>query len=104
MSLEAITTVIEAENNAKSSKIQATADSKAAVLNAEIEGKAAVSTAIEKAQREILDERTKTDGKSMAAAATLASETENKKAAMRMRAESRLDKAAALIVERIVNG
>ncbi|MFR3291050.1 MAG: hypothetical protein ACLTSG_12870 [Lachnospiraceae bacterium] len=34
----------------------------------------------------------------------LASDTENRKAAMRARADARLEKAAALIVERVVNG
>ena len=42
--------------------------------------------------------------KAAADAAELARSTENKKAAMRARAESRMDGAAALIVERIVNG
>ena len=34
----------------------------------------------------------------------LASDTENRKAAMRARADARMEKAAALIVERVVNG
>ena len=39
----------------------------------------------------------------MTEAGELSTETENRKAALRARAEARLEKAAALVVERIVN-
>ena len=48
--------------------------------------------------------RAKSDEKAREDARQLASDTENKKAAMRARADARLGKAAALIVERVVNG
>jgi hypothetical protein len=44
------------------------------------------------------------EAKAKQAAEGLAGETENQKAAMRACAEGKLDQAAALIVERIVNG
>lgn len=48
--------------------------------------------------------RAKSDEKAKQDAVALASDTENRKAAMRARADARMDKAAALIVERVVNG
>jgi hypothetical protein len=44
------------------------------------------------------------EAEATAAAQVLAGETEKQKAAMRAAAEQKLDEAAALIVERIVNG
>ena len=48
--------------------------------------------------------RAKSDEKAKADAETLAAETKNKEAAMRIKAKTNLDRAASLIVERIVNG
>ena len=104
MSKEAIMKVIETENNARTSRTQASVDARASILAAEAEGKAEISSALEKAEKDVSEMRSRSDAKSIVAAETLANETENKKAAMRIRAEGRLDKAAAIIVERIVNG
>ena len=48
--------------------------------------------------------RAKSDEKAKADAEKLAAETKNKEAAMRIKAKTNLDRAASLIVERIVNG
>ena len=53
---------------------------------------------------ELAELRSKSDEKAKEDALELASDTENRKAAMRARADARLEKAAALIVERVVNG
>ena len=84
MSFEEITTIRDAENRAK--QIQADAQ------------------AVGKAQRELQTLRAKSDEKAKADAEKLAAETKNKEAAMRIKAKTNLDRAASLIVERIVNG
>ena len=58
----------------------------------------------EEAAAELAELRAKSDEKAKEDARQLASDTENRKAAMRARADARLEKAAALIVERVVNG
>ena len=92
MSFEAITAISEAEENAKRMKAEALAAAKAA------------EAAEKKAAAELAELRAKSDEKAKEDARQLASDTENRKAAMRARADARLEKAAALIVERVVNG
>lgn len=104
MSFEAITTISEAEESAKRSKAQAVADARAAEANAVAEGKAAIAAAVGKASEELREELSRSDAQALAAAKQMADDTENKIAALRARAEGRLDKAASLVVERIVNG
>ena len=94
MSFEAITTISDAENRARQIKADAQAAAAAAVEAAQAEGKAAIDAAVGKAQQEL----------QTADAETLAAETKNKEAAMRIKAKTNLDRAASLIVERIVNG
>ena len=102
MSFEAITTISDAENRARQIKADAQAAAAAAVEAAE--GKAAIEAAVGKAQQELQTLRAKSDEKAKADAETLAAETKNKEAAMRIKAKTNLDRAASLIVERIVNG
>ena len=104
MSFEAINMINQAEESAKKGRAQVLADSKAAEAAAVESGKAAVEAALAEARQSVQDMQTQLGEKATAAAKALASETENQKAAMRACAEGRLDKAAALIVERIVNG
>mgnify|MGYP000569766309 CR=1 FL=1 len=59
---------------------------------------------VAKRDAELAELRAKSDEKAKEDARQLASDTENRKAAMRARADARLEKAAALIVERVVNG
>ena len=101
MSFEAITTISDAENRAKQIKADAQAAAAAAVEAAQAEGKAAIEAAVGKAQQTLL---AKSDEKAKADAETLAAEIKNKEAAMRIKAKTNLDRAASLIVERIVNG
>ena len=65
---------------------------------------AEIEAAVGKAQRELQTLRAKSDEKAKADAEKLAAETKNKEAAMRIKAKTNLDRAASLIVERIVNG
>ncbi len=104
MSFEAITAISEAEENAKRMKAEALAAAKAAEAAAQAEGRAAVEAAEKKAAAELAELRAKSDETAKEDARQLASDTENRKAAMRARADARLEKAAALIVERVVNG
>lgn len=104
MSFEAITMINQAEEAAKKGHAQTIADAKAAEAAAVEAGKAAVDAAAAKARQQVHDQQVRLDAKAVAAAEALAGETEKKKAAMRAGAEQRLDKAASLIVERIVNG
>ena len=77
---------------------------KAAEAAAQAEGRTAMEAAEKKAAAELAELRSKSDEKAKEDALELASDTENRKAAMRARADARLEKAAALIVERVVNG
>ena len=104
MSFEAITTISEAEESAKRMKAEALSAAKAAQAAAQAEGRTALAEAEKKAAAELAELRSKSDEKAKEDARQLASDTENRKAAMRARADARLEKAAALIVERVVNG
>lgn len=104
MSFEAITQINQAEEAAKKGRAQVIADAKAAEAAAVEAGKAAVEAAVVNARQQVQDMQAELEAKANAAAEVLASETENRKAAMRACAEGKLDQAAALIVERIVNG
>jgi len=104
MSFEAITMINRAEESAKTGRAQVLAEAKAAEAAAVEAGKAAVEAAVAKARQEVQAMQAELTAKATAAADVLAGETENQKAAMRACAEGKLDQAAALIVERIVNG
>ena len=104
MSFEAITMINKAEESAKMGRAQVLADSKAAETAAVEAGKAAVEAAVAKARQQVQDLQADLEAKANAAAEGLAGDIENQKAAMRACAEGKLDQAAALIVERIVNG
>lgn len=103
MSLEAIKTITEAEEAARRLKAEAAVDAKRMISEAKAAGQKALEAAEQKANEELRGLRGKADEKATSDAKELAENTENKKAAMRVRAEGRLDKAAQLIVERIVN-
>jgi V/A-type H+-transporting ATPase subunit G/H len=103
MSFEAITTVREAEARAKQIKTEAAQSAAEAIEAAELDGKAAVEAALEKAREELRTLRSKSDEKATQDAEALAATTKDREAVMRSRAEAKLDQAASLIVERIVN-
>lgn len=103
MSFEAIDKITEAEAQAKKLVADAEARAKQLVEDAENRGKAAVTAAGEKADRELAELKKQADGRAVSEANSLSGDVENKKAALRARAESRIDRAAELVVERIVN-
>ncbi len=103
MSFEAITSIADAEANAKAAVAAAELKSKQMLADAETAGKAAIEAAAVKAEEELTELRRKADEKAKTDAGGLSGELENKKAALRAKAEANLEKAAALVVERIVN-
>jgi len=103
MSFEAITSIAEAEQKAKQTVAEAEAKAKQMIVDAENAGKAAVEAAVVKADSEVAELRRQADEKAVADAEKLSSDNENKKAALRAKAETKLEKAANLVVERIVN-
>ena len=103
MSLEAISSINEAEQKARAMRAQAAADAKKEASAAHKNGEEQVAAAIKKAEAEIRELTAKADEAAKAGAEQLNTQNENKKAAMRAKAETKLSKAAELIVERIVN-
>ena len=102
MSFEAINSVVQAENEAKAAVAAAEAKARQMISDAQAAGKAAVEAAGDKADSAISELRRKADEEAMGKASELQSDVENRKAALRARAEARLDRAASLVVERIV--
>lgn len=102
MSLEAMKTINEAEEKARQMKAEAVAAAKKAVANAENAGLEAARAAKSRAQAESAHLLKSVEQKAEEEAQELAMNTENKKAAMRAHAESRMDEAASFIVGRIV--
>lgn len=104
MSLDAIKSITKSEERAKRAKQDSAAEAKRMLAQADEKGEAVIKAAKQKAVDELRELGRKADEKAAADAVSLAGSTENKKAAMRARAESNLDRAAMIIVERVVNG
>ena len=92
---------VEAENGEIKQLVEQKANT--AITEAKRTGKAAVEEAIARAEAEISHLRHVSDKKAMEDAMELASSTANRLAALRARAERRLDAAARTIYERIVS-
>ena len=103
MSLAAIREISEAEEKARTAKAEAAALSKKLIAEAEENGSLSVNDAIKKAEEEIRDLKHRAEEKAGEDAKELARKTENRKASMLVKAESRMDKAVSLVIERIVN-
>ncbi len=103
MSLEAIKTISAAEETAKKAKADAAAVSKKLVSDAEERGKHAIVSAKKMAEDEVVELRKKAAEKARENAMELVHSTENRKASMLVRANSRVDLAVNLVIERIVN-
>ena len=103
MSFEAITSVMAAEAEAKASVAAAEAKARQLLADAETEGKAAVEAAAAKAESELRELRRRTEEKAGIESRELTETLEGRQAQLRAQAEPRLEEAAALIVERIVN-
>ena len=103
MSFEAIDAITKAEREAKQIVADAEARARQMIADAERNGKAAVTEASEKAERELAALKKQSDSKSMDEANSLSNEIENKKATLTVKAEARIEEAADMVVERIVN-
>ena len=104
MSFEAVSLITEAESAAKALVAEAETRAKQMISDAENDGRAAVTAAGEKAERELTELKKQVGSKAVAEAGRLSESTENSKAELRARAEKQIDRAADLVVERIVNG
>lgn len=101
--LDAIKSIITAEEEARLTILLAQRAADQAVEEASKTGKGSVESTLSRAESEIAHLRRYADQKAAAQAVELASTTANRQAALRARAERRLDAAAQLIVERILN-
>ena len=104
MSFEAIETLNGVEERVKRMRAEAAAEAKQNAVNARKKGEQIVAEAIANADKEVREQLHLADEKAKAAARALAENNENRKAALRARADSRMDSASAFVVERIVNG
>ena len=103
MFLEAIIAISQAEHEASRAISLAQENADKAIEAAQTSGKDTVASTIARAEAEIAHLTRAMDQKAMEEAKELASTTANRQATLRARAERRLDEAAMLIVERIVN-
>ena len=103
MSMDAIKSISEAETEARQAKTRAQQAAEQIVADAEKAGKESLTSMNARAESEIATLIRKADLEAEEHAKELASTTANRQATLRARAESRLDKAAQLIIERIVN-
>lgn len=104
MSLEALDTIALAEEKARQIRAAAGTEAKKSLREAEDAVAAMIAEAEAKADAETKELTRKADEKAKEEAAVLASSTKNREAAMKARAERKMDETAARIVERIVKG
>ena len=104
MSFDAITGIAQAENAAKVAVSFAEAQARQMLADAEAAGKEAVDEALKKAGKdlELLARQSEIKLENDTAAAS--GKMETRKAVLRAAAESRMDKAASLIVDRVLSG
>jgi len=103
MSFEAIASIAQAEAEAKALVAGAEVRARQLLNDAEADGKAAVDAACAKADSELAELRRQADDQAMTDAGSLSGELDTTRAVLRARAEARLEQAASLVVERIVN-
>lgn len=103
MPIEALRTITDAEESAQSLKLKAAAKAKQIVADAQKTGEDAVATARMRAEREVERIRSEKAEQGKAKATAQTSELDKQISELRRKAEGRLDEAAQLIVERIVN-
>ena len=102
MSLEAIKTIADAEENSRLLLQGARNAAKKAVSDAEKAGAAAVTGARERAAVELHELMKTAEEKAATSAVELSQTTESKCAAIRAKTMTRMDDAAAFIVRRVV--
>ena len=100
---EIIKTISKAEEEARLEILLAHENAQAAIEAAHITGKDSIATTLARAESEIAHLTRTMDQKATEEAIELASTTANRQATLHARAERRLDAAATLIFERIVN-
>ncbi len=103
MSREAMESLAASEELVRRMRADAAAAAKQSIADARESGERLIAEAIRKSTEEIGELARQSDEKAKADAQDLAGNNENRKAVMRAKAESRVDQAVALIVERIVN-
>jgi len=103
MSFEAISKIAQAEAEAKAAVANAETRAKQLAADAESTGKLAVEAAVQKADSELQELSRQVNDKAKKEAGALSKSLENQKAGLRARAKGKLDTAAAMVVERIVN-
>ncbi len=103
MSLAPLETLAGSEELVRKMRADAAAAAKQRIAEARENGEKLVAEAIRKSAEEINELARQSDEKAKADAVALAGSSENRKAVMRAKAESKADQAVSLIVERIVN-
>lgn len=103
MSTDAITSITEAEETSRKAIAEARQNARKRIAEAEINGAELVNNAVSRAQDEVRSLFDAADKKAAENAAELDGTIANRCAALRAHAEARLDQAAGLILERIVN-
>ena len=103
MPFEAIEALEKAEATVRSMLSEAAGLAKQQMADAREAGERLVEEAVQNADRELAELNHKADEKAKTAAWALADNNANRKAAMLAKAEARAEKAAAFVVERIVN-
>lgn len=103
MSFEAVYNIAQAEAEGKALVAEAEQTAAKLVAEAVSAGKAAVAEALERAENDLAELRVKTEEKKKTDAEALAGDLETKKAVLLAKAGARLERAASLVVERIVS-
>jgi V/A-type H+-transporting ATPase subunit G/H len=103
MSLETIKLISQTEQTAKELKASAQLESAKMIQSANETGSAAIESAVKRASDEVRQLLSAADEKAKKMTEDLFSENLSRQAAMRAKAEARLDDAARLVVERIVS-
>lgn len=104
MPFEAMESLTAAEEQVRKMRADAAVGAKQRIAEAKENGEKTVAEAVRKAQSEIAEMKRLAEEKAKSDALALAESNENRKAAMKAKAESHADKAVEFIVERIVNG
>lgn len=104
MSLEAVKKVAQAEEDAKVRKAQSVADARKLVADAEKAGGQAVAAARAKAREENASLMEQAEKRAAAHLNEVIRKTEGTCDQLRAEAQGRLEKAASLIVRRVVDG
>ena len=104
MPFEAIEALEKTETTVRNMLSEAASAAKQRLALAREEGERSVEEAIQSADRALAELGRSADEKAKADARALADNNANRKAAMLAKAEARAEKAAAFVVERIVNG